>query len=266
MSEPIFDPSVYSTIPTLTLSALTVLARTLVTVAPRGLTALGQRALGRLETLARAGQAAQAARQRQLGTSSDESREIDVLADRSLAAIRRRLEGCALHTVEQDPDAPRAAELDALLFPAGLELSNLPYVEQLAAMEILVTRIEEEGLAGELDAICGPRYLAALKEVLPRYRDMVQKNLKQQDSSENLQEHRRKLGAAIADYATKVAALYDAEDEKSAERIRAALRPIDVLRAQLARRPATDAGEPEQEPTANLPTANPPTANPPTAG
>ena len=170
-----------------------------------------------------------------------------------MGAIRQRLEAWALLPVEQFPPAARAAELGTLLFPEGLGFLTLPYIEQLAAMELLLARIHEEKLAADLDALCGPEFLANLRAILPRYRAMVQGGLQRLDDAANLQEHRRKLSAAIVDYATKVAALYDEEDPKSLDRIRRALRPIDALRAQLTRRPST--GEPAPAPAAPTPPA-----------
>jgi len=237
----------------MSLSAQIVLARTLVEVAPRGLPALVQRSLDRLDKLAQSGQEAQGARQRALGTSPEDTRALDGLADRAVGAIRQRLEAWALLPVEQFPPAARAAELGALLFPEGLGFLTLPYIEQLAAMELLLGRIHEEKLAADLDALCGPEFLANLRAILPRYRTMVQGGLQRLDDAANLQEHRRKLSAAIVDYATKVAALYDEEDPKSLDRIRRALRPIDALRAQLTRRPST--GEPAPAPAAPTPPA-----------
>lgn len=237
----------------MTLSAQIVLARTLVEVAPRGLPALVQRSLDRLDKLAQSGQEAQGARQRALGTSPEDTRALDGLADRAVGAIRQRLEAWALLPVEQFPRAARAAELGALLFPEGLGFLTLPYIEQLAAMELLLARIHEEKLAADLDALCGPEFLANLRAILPRYRAMVQGGLQRLDDAANLQEHRRKLSAAIVDYATKVAALYDEEDPKSLDRIRRALRPIDALRAQLTRRPST--GEPAPAPAGPTPPA-----------
>lgn len=238
MDEPIFDPSGYATLPLMTLAAQIVLARTLVEVAPRGLSGLAQRSRQRLEKLAQAGQAAQGARQRALGTSPEDTRALDGLADRAVGAIRQRLAAWALLPAEDFPPAERAAELDTLLFPEGLGFLNLSYIEQLAAMELLLARIHEEKLAAELDALCGREFLANLRAIVPRYRAMVQGGLQRPDDAANLQEHRRKLSAAIVDYATKVAALYDDEDPKSLDRIRRALRPIDTLRAQLTRRPS----------------------------
>ena len=132
----------------------------------------------------------------------------------------------------------RAAELSNKLFPEGLGFLKIPFVEQLSAMQTLVRHIDEERLGKELDALCGPEFLQALRSILPRYRDMVEASLSQQDSPNNLQEQRRRLVWSISDYATKIAALADEEDPKSVERVRTALRPIDVIREQQVRRPA----------------------------
>ncbi|HRI50557.1 MAG TPA: hypothetical protein PLW65_10280 [Pseudomonadota bacterium] len=239
----------------MTLSAQIVLARTLVAAAPRRLPALAQRSRQRLEKLAASGQAAQGARQRALGTSPEDTRALDGQADRVVSALRQRLEAYALLPDEDFPRAERARELGALLFPEGLGFLNLPYIEQLAAMELLVARINEEKLAADLDALCGPEFLASLRAVLPRYRAMVQGGLQRPDNAANLQEHRRKLSAAIVDYATKIAALYDDEDPESLDRIRLALRPIDALRAQLTRRPSAGDATPDPAPADPAPPA-----------
>lgn len=261
MAEPIFDPSIYTSIPVASLSTLRVLARTLVKTAPRGLAALTQRSLSRLEKLAHKAEAAQAARQRTLSDTPDDVRAIDLAADRSIAAIRQRLEAYASLPVEDFPRTERAQELLIVLFPEGLGFLKLPYIEQLAEMEVLLKRIDDEALAADLDALCGPEFLRNFRTVLPRYRAMVQAGLQRADGGEDLAEHRLKLGAAIVDYATKVAATYDEEDPKSAERIRAALRPIDVLREQISRRTGAgneDPSDPDVPADPGMPPAPPP--------
>lgn len=256
MVEPLFDPSIYTSLPILTLASLVVLARTLATTAPRGLSALVQRTLAKLEKQAEMSQAAQAARMRTLGTATEDVRALDSLADRAVSAIRQRLEAYAMLPAEEFPQAARAGELITLLFPEGLGFLNLPYIDQLAQMEILLGRIDDEKLAHDLDALCGPEFLRHFRAVLPRYRAMVQGGLQRLDENENLRDHRVKLSAAIVDYATKIAATYDEEDPKSLERIRSALRPIDVLRAQATRRPGGGDLDP-QAPSEPAPAGDP---------
>lgn len=246
----------------MSLAALIVLARTLVKTAPPGLSALARRALSTVERRAQAGQDAQAERQRLAGQGAADPRNLDTLADRCIGALYRQLESFTLLTAEDGPESAQASELLTLLFPEGLTLVNLPYVEQLTAMEVLVARIDDEKLAAAIDDLCGPVFLRALRRRLGQYRAMVQASLQKADASHNLQDHRLKLGAAIVSYATKVVALYDEdEDQPSIERIQTALRPIAALRSQLARRAATDeAATPDAPDPADTPAT--PTTDP----
>lgn len=261
MIEPFLDPSIYTSIPVVSLSTLRILARTLIKAAPRGLPALTQRALAKIEQRVQKAEAAQAARQRTLGSTPDDVRAVDVAADRSIAAIRQRLEAYATLPAEDFPRAERAQELLTMLFPEGLGFLKLPYIEQLAEMEILFKRIDEEELAADLDALCGPEFLRNFRSVLPRYRAMVQAGLQRAGGSEDLAEHRIRLAAAIVDYAIKVAATHDEEDPRSLDRIRAALRPIDALREQISRRAGSgdeDPSDPDVPADPGMPPAPPP--------
>lgn len=263
MTQSSFDPSVYTSLPPISLSSLVILARTLEEAAPRGLPSLPQRALAKVVLHQGEAQSALAARQRTLGTPTESVQAVDSWADRGVGAIRQRLEAFTLLPEEDYPQAARAGELLTLLFPEGLAFLNLPYIEQLAAMEVLLQRITDENLARELDTLCGREFLQNLRTLVPRYRDMVQGGLRRLDSSENLVEHRRRLSLAVVDYAIKVAALYDEDDPRSLDRIRSALRPIDALREQAARRLAGTRNDVDPDVPAPIPDPLPPDAPPP---
>ena len=151
--------------------------------------------------------------------------------------------------VEDFPLSPRAAELGQTLFGEGLGFLKASYPEQSATTSALLRRIDEDRLSKDLDAICGPEFLRNVRKQQPRYEAMVAATLKREAGGPDLNPQLRGLARAIVGYAIKVAASVEDDDQKTVDRARAALRPLDTFRAnnpptERAAKSPTPAAEP----------------------
>lgn len=263
MNDSTFDPSVYVRPPALTVESGLSLARALVGTMPRGMSAVIKKSAERLARAADSAQEALMRRQREQNSPREDDRALDVETDQAWRSLFGRLEHYALLPSERYPRAVRAAELMAALSPGLNEVLGQTYIEQVASMDTLLKRIDDEGLGGDMNSLCGPEFLAHVRDCQTRYQAMVQRRLAAPgSSSENLQAHVRALGRAIVEYATRVAASVDEDDADSLSRAMTALRPIDNHRESLARG-ATASKEPSSDPAPVPPApAPPPTPTP----
>lgn len=226
-----FDPSQYVRAPIITASSGVTLALALVAATPSGAPANVKKAQKRLKSIAEQAGDNLAARNRDLGVYKEEdSRDLDNEADRVWGGFRMRLQAMAMLPATF-PKAVRAAELDARLFPEGGEFLKAEYAVQGPRMAAILQRIDEDKLATELDAIVGPEFLEAIRDVQPRYEAMLTERLRRDKAmGQNLLETTRGLQAAIVSYATKVIATIDDEEPASVEAVRVALLPITNFR------------------------------------
>jgi hypothetical protein len=101
-------------------------------------------------------------------------------------------------------------------------------------MSMLLKRIDDEGLAADIDKLAGPEFLQHIRNVHPRYEAMVQTSLQRETSQTNLLEHVRLIQRAVVAYATRVCATVEEDDDTSAETARDALAAIDKMRLTAA--------------------------------
>ncbi len=211
-----------------------VLARTLVSSMPKSMPAQVKKAAQKLTRVATEGEAAVTQRQRELGQSGEESsRDVDIAADTAWSVLHDLLE-----QLSRLPDtyerAKKARKLRETLFPEGTAFLRLSYGAQVVRMDVILKRIDSEGLAKTLDAVLGPEPLQEVRLIQPRYEAMVKRRLKEVGSAANLLENVRALQRAIVEYATAVASTVDSDDAASVALAREALRPIDNHREQVA--------------------------------
>jgi Family of unknown function (DUF6261) len=248
MSVP-FDPTPYVRAPIITVSSGVTLALAVADACPAGAPVAVKKAQKRLWTTAEKARDDLAARNRALGVYSEEdSRALDNEADRCWGGLRMRLQALAMLPAARYPRARRAAELEAKLFGEGTEFLKAEYTVQGPAMAAILQRIDEDKLAAEVDALAGPDFLKALRDVQPRYEAMVSERLRRDKAlGQNLLETTRALQAAIVNYATKLIATIDDEDPESVEAVRVALLPIDNFRKDAARPASSEEAGPEAE-------------------
>lgn len=240
-----FDPTEYTRAPKVSFASAITLGRALVGACPKSMPAGVKKACQRLQQRCEAAEAAWANRNREEGAPVDEqSRAVDGPTDRAWVAMRDRAVAYSMLPVEQYPKAARAGELVRTLFGDGnLEFLRGTYTDQLAAMAAILRRIDEDGLAKDLDAVCGGEFLAHCRAMQPKYEAMVKGYLgRDPGMTDNLREHRRGVQAAIVTYATRVCATVDEEDPESAETARLALLAIVNSRSNAARRGGSSNG------------------------
>lgn len=229
---PPFEPYLYTRAPAVTLASGIVLAQALVAACPDIMPPPVKKAVKQLAKVAAAAQQAWADRQRDLGIVPDaNSRALDQEADGSWGNLRGRLQSYAGLPVALFPRSRRAQEiLDSLFGDAGLGFLRDTYVLQWSAMSVLLKRIDDEGLAADIDKLAGPEFLQHIRNVHPRYEAMVRTSLQRESGSANLLEHVRLIQRAIVTYATRVCGTVEDDDNDSAETARDALAAIEKMR------------------------------------
>ena len=248
-----FEPSEYVRSPIITVSTGVTLALALVDGCPKAAPANVKKASKHLKTLAEKARDDLANRNRVLGAFSDEdSRELDNEADRAWGGLRMRILGMGMLLPDAFPKAKRAAELDALLFTGGMEFLKAEYSSQSTSMGAILKHIDEDDLQADIDAIAGPEFLKALRDVQPRYEAMVSERLRRDKAvGQNLLETTRGLQAAIVNYASKMIGTIDHEDPATTDAARVALLPIANFREAAAVRVRRAApGEPAADASA----------------
>ena len=256
-----FDPSLYVNAPTISATSGIALARALVDDCPKGAPAAVKKAAQKLAKVADQAQTALAIRSKEVGTITEEAaRSIDEEADHSWTALRDRLKAYAALPVARFPRAARAAELVQILFSdGGLDFLKQQYPAQKTHMAMLLERIDSEKLAADIAELAGSEFLAQLRDVQPRYEDMVRRYYRRADSSMvNLREEVQSLQRAIVRYANQVTASVDEDEPKTEALARKALNAIDVHRGKNPRNPGqkkqdgepTSGTEPQAQATA----------------
>lgn len=185
-------------------------------------------------------------------TPKASSRPIDQRADNAFGCLYGRLDTLANLPHDQYPRAKRASILRDSLFPDGLLFLTREYAVQWAEADKRVRRIKDEGLQKEIDDLCGPECLAEVKRTHAEYAQMVgvATTSTAPAALPSVSEPLRALHRAITAYSLQLVALYLESETSEATRdaIRAALRPLDDLRASASRPTAGDEDKDPQDP------------------
>lgn len=187
-------------------------------------------------------------------------RASDIREDTIALAIRNGLEAAAELTPTEL--AQRAAVLLAKLFPDGTGFLRLPAYEQWGQTDVMLQRIDRDGLASELDAVLQPEYLALLREAHDAYGRALGMGHDANDDPKAaaLRDSITDLSYAIANYGRVLVGELVPGDEASEARFRRAVAPIDAFREALSRRHgAGDEPEPETDIENPLPEVDAPT-------
>lgn len=113
-------------------------------------------------------------------------------------------------------------------------------------METILQRVDEDGLAPEIDRYAGPEFLAGLRPVVVEYGRMVTEQLRRTEAkAEDFSAHLAALRGDISDYAARVYATIDPERPVTVERALGALVPIATLRARATSGASTATPQPE---------------------
>lgn len=233
-----FDAGQYVRAPVLNIASAISLGQALCKRCPTDVPGNVKRSCKQLKLATQQAQESWTERQRlqtkQPGISADRKREVDILTDQGFGALRQNLESHAMLPSGRSKKADRAHRLLGQLFPDGLGFLTWKYAEQLAAMDVLIGRIDADGLAAEIDAVCGPEFLANIRLNVSDYRAMVHSaELATLDVS--LSESVRQVAEAVIDYAVSVCSTVDRRDPHTIRQASKLLQPIDALREQLHR-------------------------------
>jgi hypothetical protein len=222
------DPVTYAHAPSITVSTGISLAGALVDACPKDAPANVKKAATYLKSVAALARTDLANRNRQLGTFPDEdSRTLDNEADRCWGGLRLCLQAKSMLRPDLYPKAKLAAELDAKLFAQGTEFLKAEYASQSSSMGVLLQMIEDDKLDKDINAVVGPDFLTAIRDVQPRYEAMVKERLRRDTASgQNLTERVRTIQNAIVNYASKVLGSIEHDEPATAEAARLALLPI----------------------------------------
>lgn len=238
---PVWEPSDYARMPTLTLRSAIGLGRAFISSTPvsKSTPLPVRKAHARLEHVINTSSAALSKRlSAEHRASLAEPGVVDIEADQSWGAFRMRLEGYAVLPRPKNPRVIRARELMQVLFGGeGLTFLTLPYVEQVAEMEARLTLIEEEELRRELEVIVGKDFVEQIHEVQPRYATMVRELLvRDEESGENLLGHLRSMQRSLQWFVSAVVGQVDPDDAESVEAAMTALLPLRNYRERAAKR------------------------------
>src|SRR5690606_20321867 len=103
-------------------------------------------------------------------TADTEPRDADLRVDRALRATSMRLMAYAVLAPEHVPQAAAAKAAHERLFRDGLRFINLPYPEQWAHGERLITAIDEDAaLAADLEVLVGAPIMDELRAAQVAY-------------------------------------------------------------------------------------------------
>lgn len=250
---PVLDLAQYTRAPIFSLPEGVALSFALLDCAPKDLSPLEKRWVQRLRQGATAAQAALVTRQREaaeaaLGDAPTATLDPDM--DATFSGLRMRLDGLGSLPDSATPKAARARKLSAQLFSdGGLTFLQFSHAEEWSHITTLLSRIDSDGLAKEIDTLAGPEYLAHIRALLPSYGRMVNTQLQRTEGSgENLVAHRLELTRAISGYANSICAALDDEDAASIRRVETSLRPLVAHRAAADRRAPTPAPAPTPTP------------------
>ncbi len=256
MTDTDFDPTPYFRPPVLDAASGISLGIALLHALPKGAPAPVKAALKRLR--ARTAALQEAWRAGDAIERSPDPRPADRRLDVAWGALFARLDAYA-NLPENYPRARRAAELEQVVFPAGLSFLKLAYNAEWAESEKRLARIDE-GLAADLVALAGDDFLAEVRAAHAAYGEAlgITRAKGAPRASVSMVEPLRAFARALRDYTVKIVGQIELDDPASVAFARAALRPLDDLRALgAARRARGGPAEPSPPPPPDSPVPDP---------
>lgn len=160
--------------------------------------------------------------------------ELDRRADRSLKAIKLRLEPWTLVVEEQEEKARRAEAHLRLLFPSGLQPTQASFAVQDAEMRRLLAEMKQPALAKSLEELVGAEFITAFKNVAKPYSEMVKAMGRTVADEADQRAMVAQMQSAIVQHASRVLGELEDDDPESVRRVRQLLAPIDNFRARAA--------------------------------
>lgn len=165
-----------------------------------------------------------------LRMSPENLKPIDVRHDGGIVGLREVIEGKARLVGTEIGE--RAARLLMRLFPNGTAFVMLSYIEQWSATETHLTRIDEDGLATEIDEIAGPEFLPFIRDAHGEMGEALGLSgggLTAPDTTA-VHEANVRLAKAIANYGLAMVGTVDIDDPESIAAFKRAMYPLDAHR------------------------------------
>lgn len=239
-----FDPTAYARAPKLDVAGAVTLAIQLLTNVPKSPPTPVKKAAQILRKRTVTLQSVWKERDRI--AKPEDPRPIDVMADGAMGRLHGRIDDYAGLPADRYPLSARAQQLAKSLFPDGLAFLTTDFASQWSETEKKLQRIDEEGLAKEIDQIAGPEFLAEVRRIHKLYGEAIGATRSRSKAEvPSLVKPLRDVSQAITGYAIQlVAVLMDAgTDAAKRTAARAALAPLDNYRAAAARREARRSSE-----------------------
>ncbi|MEP7125241.1 MAG: hypothetical protein ABJE95_30200 [Byssovorax sp.] len=236
-----FDGSKYLQVPRLDLLQAFSLAIALLSAVPRDAGAGSRRAAKALRAATVILQKLWSARQRSLSTvKTVDKAAADNRIDVAWGALKMRISGCAMLPQAASPRVAIAEVLEKKLFPAGMAFLKAPMEAEWAVSDELITRIDNDKLAAEIDDVAGPEYLVEIRAAHIAYGEAlgITKAHVVANDVAALLEPMRAVISAIGDYALQIVATVDRSDPATITAAKNALLPLDRYRENAARRSA----------------------------
>ena len=234
-----FDPTPYLRPPRLDVRQGVALAIALLSALPGDAPEGVKRAGRRLRSATVALQKAWSKKERAANAVKPaEKMKVDNRLDTAWGGLKMRLDATAGLPTETYPVALRAQEIVGALFPNGLGFLTIPMEAEWSVSDELVTRIDEDGLADDINALAGPEFLAEVKAAHLVYGEVlgITKAMAPPAGGTTLGDPFRDVVRAIAEYTLQMVATVDREELATIERALAALHPLDRCREAAARR------------------------------
>jgi hypothetical protein len=168
-------------------------------------------------------------------------RQADTRLDRAVRAFSMRLEALTLLHAEAGSDVETAAKAHQRLFPEGLRFLTLPYSQQWAHCDRLLSALDDdEALAADVERLAGETTLGKVRAAQQVYGDVLGITTPRATAETvSLVAPLDAVREAIVGYALQIIAM-QSDDPSRLPAARKALAPIDELRAAqaaAARRP-----------------------------
>ncbi|HUU20965.1 MAG TPA: hypothetical protein VM389_00385 [Phycisphaerae bacterium] len=252
--EEMIDPRAYSTVPMFDVRAGVALGRAVLTAAPAATNPIVGRELDRLGSALGALEAAWQPVAADPAPASDR-RPADNAVDGAWGGMHARLQAWERLPGDAHPEVARAEAIRGALFPDGLAFLTLPYDRQWAESQRRLDHIDAGSLAADIDSLCAPAFLAAVRTAHARYGIVLGITEVAPEPAEvqaSLREPFAAFRAALSRYVMKLVGTLDDEDPAAVRAVKAALRPLDDFRAAAAARaqgrPAAPAAQAAEAP------------------
>lgn len=175
-------------------------------------------------------------------------RPLDIALDNTLMGLSEALAALARLGGE---DGARASDLHRTIYPNGTGFVKANYDEEWAATAAMLSLIETDGLAPDIDDLAGARYLPAIRAAHLAYGEALGLGATTPELPDTTAAKAGidALAKAIAEYGRVMVGALDWDDEASIATFRRAMAPLDAYRRSLAgNRGGVE--EPEIEPDA----------------